>query len=99
VRKNGLVFELREHPSWNFLSLDYCVEQARYVLQSPATRNALIIPILLNPISLQLELPLEQLEFLPSNGKAITEWPNRNDAFFDVTMGISRLLLAKNFFV
>jgi hypothetical protein len=53
-----------------------------------------VIPILLRPVYYD-DAPFAQLEMLPSNGKPITSWTHRDEAFADVAYGLSRIL---NFF-
>lgn len=52
-----------------------------------------MVPILLRPAVLT-DAPFARLHALPSNGKSITTWRNRDSAFVDVALGIEQVLLA-----
>src|SRR5579885_1002223 len=60
------------------------LEQARH-------GKARIIPLLLRPVGWHAT-PLGQLSCLPSNGRPITSWGNRDEAFQDCVDGITWLL-------
>lgn len=51
-----------------------------------------IIPVLLRP-AMFTDAPFARLQSLPSNGKSITTWRNRDSAFVDVALGIEKALL------
>jgi tetratricopeptide (TPR) repeat protein len=51
----------------------------------------LLVPILLRPTTLA-DAPLASLSFLPSNGRSITTWRNRDSAFVNVVRGIELVL-------
>jgi hypothetical protein len=37
--------------------------------------------------------PFARFSALPTNGKAVTSWPNRDEAWFDVTSGIRQAIV------
>jgi tetratricopeptide (TPR) repeat protein len=50
-----------------------------------------VIPVQLQPIAWDSS-PLSQYNALPSNGKAISLWPNKDAAFADVVQGMRKIL-------
>src|SRR5260221_1257155 len=74
--------------SSNFLASDYyCGIEVQQAMQRHDTNEARVIPILLRPVDWQ-GAPFGKLKSLPSNGKPITTWDNRDMALFDVACGI-----------
>jgi hypothetical protein len=49
------------------------------------------IPIILSPTDLT-GTPFAKLQALPKNAKPITRWTKREDAYYDVVMGIRRAI-------
>ena len=74
--------------SSDFVASDYCYgpEMAR-ALERASTGDARVIPVILRPVD-WLRSPFGNLEALPKDGKPITLWPNRDDAFNDVARAI-----------
>lgn len=80
--------------SASFLSSRYWYSvEMRQALERYQRGTAHIVPILLRPVVLT-DVPFAQLRALPSNGKSITTWRNRDSAFVDVALGIEQMLLA-----
>jgi TIR domain len=78
--------------SADFLASDYCYcVEMQQALQRHQTGEARVIPVLLCPVDWQ-SAPFEKLKALPSNGKPITLWRNRDAAFADVVQGIRTAL-------
>jgi hypothetical protein len=50
-----------------------------------------VIPILLRPVFYEGS-PFAHLSSAPTNGKAITTWANRDEAFVDIVEGLNRVL-------
>jgi hypothetical protein len=50
--------------------------------------TARVIPVILRPIDAWHTAPFGKLQALPGNGKAVTAWKNRDEAFADVARGI-----------
>jgi len=74
--------------SANFLASEYCYSiEMQHALQRQEAGTASIIPILLSPVDWPSS-PFGSLKALPSNGKPITMWRNRNAAFADVVQGV-----------
>lgn len=53
--------------------------------------EAHVIPILLRPVFYE-EAPFAYLSLLPANGKAITTWTHRDEAFTDIVRGLNLIL-------
>lgn len=72
----------------NFMRSDYCygVEMQR-ALEKHEAGEARVIPVILRPVDWQ-ETPLSKLQVLPTDGKPISTWRNRDQAFRDVAKGI-----------
>lgn len=69
----------------DFLASVYChdVEMKR-AMELHAERKARVIPIILRPCDWQASAPLGKLLAVPTDGKAITKWPDRDEAWLDV---------------
>jgi hypothetical protein len=76
----------------DFLASNYCygVEMQR-AMQRHEANEARVIPLLLRSVDWQ-SAPFAKLKALPSNGKPITEWRNRDAAFMDITQSIREAL-------
>jgi O-acetyl-ADP-ribose deacetylase (regulator of RNase III) len=74
--------------SADFIHSQYCydVEMTR-ALERHDKRLALVIPIILRPVSLQ-GTPFAKLQALPKDAKPVVTWPDRDSAFVDITDGL-----------
>ena len=80
--------------SASFLSSDYCYdEEMKRALDRHERREAKVIPIILRLCDWQ-GAPFGKLQALPRDGKAITSWSNRDEAFTDVALGIRQAVEA-----
>ena len=72
----------------DFLASDYCynMEMQRAVARHESG-EARVIPILLRPCDWH-GTPFGQLQCLPRDGKAVTTWRNRDEAFLDIAQGL-----------
>lgn len=74
--------------SADFLASDYCYDvEMQRALQRHEAGDARVIPVILRPVRWQ-GAPFEKLQALPPDGKAITTWPNMDEAFVQVIRGI-----------
>jgi hypothetical protein len=90
--KRASIFLLLISP--DFLASDYCYGiEMHQALERHRTGTAYVIPIILRPADWQ-ETPLRDLQALPPEGKPITSWPDRDEAFDQVTKGIRRVIMA-----
>ncbi len=76
----------------DFMDSDYCndVEVVR-AMERHEAGDARVIPILLRPVDWE-GAPFSRLNALPSNGQPVTSWPDRDEAFLDITKGIKKAL-------
>lgn len=78
--------------SVDFISSDYCFsKEMKYAIERHYTGEARVIPILLRPIH-YTSAPFNVLQMLPSNGVPVTSWPNHDEAFANVALGISNVV-------
>jgi hypothetical protein len=76
--------------SSNFLGSDYCYDvELRRALERHAAGEARVIPIILRPVDWH-GTAFARLQALPKDGKPVTKWSNRDEAFLDVAQGIRR---------
>src|SRR5689334_8391160 len=76
--------------SASFMASDYCydIEMERAMARHDAG-SARMIPIVLRPCDWKGS-PFSKLKILPKDGKAVTQWGDRDAAFVDVLQGIRR---------
>lgn len=76
----------------DFVASDYCygVEMKR-ALERHESGEVHVIPIILRPLDLE-GAPFSKLQMLPSEGRPITSWLNRDEAFSDVAKGIRKVV-------
>ena len=77
-----------------FLNSDYCfsIEMAR-ALERHDAKSARVIPIILRPCD-WMPMPFGKLTALPKDGKAVSIWPNTDEALLDAALGIRRAVEA-----
>jgi TIR domain len=74
--------------SADFISSDYCYGvEMKEALRRHERHEAIVIPIILRPVDWH-SAPFARFQALPRDGKAITTWLNRDEAFADVSRGI-----------
>ena len=78
--------------SADFIASDYCygVEMKR-ALERHAAGEARVIPVILRPCDWQ-DSDFAHLQALPVDGRAVTDWPNPDNAFTDIARGIRRVV-------
>jgi len=76
----------------DFMASDYCysTEMARAIARHNEG-SAQVIPILLRATFWQ-NAPFAKLQIIPTNAKPITSWPDRDDAFHDVTIQVNQVV-------
>ncbi len=76
----------------DFLASDYAYgrEMSR-ALERHHSGSATVVPIILRPSDWQ-NSPLGSLQALPSKGRPVSSWPNRDQAWLDVVQGLRRLI-------
>jgi predicted CopG family antitoxin len=76
----------------DFMASDYCYnKEMQHVLERHARGEVRAIPIILRPTDWRIT-PLGKLQPLPKDGKAITNWLNRDDAYLEVATGIRTII-------
>ncbi len=72
----------------DFLNSDYCYDiELTRAMERYADGDALVIPVILRPVDWKGEL-FGKLKPLPKQGKPVTSWTNRDEAFLNVAQGI-----------
>jgi len=73
-----------------FINSGFCFDQEmQRALQRHQHGTARVIPIILRPTDWQ-DSPFGKLQVLPKDGKPITRWDDRDEAFLNVVQGIRR---------
>lgn len=76
----------------DFLASDYAYgREMERALARHESRSAIVVPIILRP-SDWLNSRLASLQALPSAGRPISSWPNRDAAWLDVVQGLRKLI-------
>ncbi len=74
--------------SSDFMASEYCYSiEMKRAMGRHERGEARVIPIMLRPVLFRDE-PFTRLRMLPTNGKPIVSWRNRDSAFVDVALGI-----------
>jgi WD40 repeat protein len=75
-----------------FIASDYCygVEMMR-ALERHEAKNARVIPVILRPTDWH-SAPFGKLQALPTNGKPVTTWSSRDEAFLDIARGVRKAI-------
>jgi len=78
--------------SADFIASDYCytVEMGR-ALEKHKAETARVIPIILRPVDWE-ETPIGKLDALPTGKRAVTQWPNQDEAWLNVVQGIRKVV-------
>ncbi len=75
----------------DFIFSEYCysfeMKQAMVLHNSGKSR---VIPVILRAVDWK-RAPFGKLEALPTNGKAVTSWSNRDEALLDISVGIRKV--------
>jgi hypothetical protein len=75
----------------DYLDSDMCYQEMLDALERQKHGKACVIPILLRPCLLPTILK-ESLSCLPNNGRPVSKWKKRDQAFFDVARNICQIL-------
>ena len=75
----------------DFVSSDYCAGiELKEAMKRYRDGDAVVVPVILEPCDWKW-LDFGKLQATPKDGKAITDWPNLNSAFLDVTNTIRQI--------
>ncbi len=77
--------------SSDFIASEQCYRIAERALEKYQRKEARVIPILLHESDWEYSI-FGKLIPLPSNGRPISSWPDRNAAFLDVIKGIRKIV-------
>jgi hypothetical protein len=76
----------------DFIDSKYCYNiEMEVALRRHEEGSAVVIPIILRPCP-WLDTPLSKLNALPKDGKAFTEWGNRDKAALSIAQGIMEVV-------
>ena len=77
--------------SADFIASDYCydIEMTR-ALERHDKGEARVIPVILRHVDNWHAAPFGKLQVVPTDGRPVTDWPNRDEAFADVARQIRR---------
>ncbi len=74
--------------SADFLASDYCYDtEMKKAMERHDLGEARVIPVILRKVDWN-RAPFAKLNALPRDGKPVTSWPDRDEAFADVAEGI-----------
>jgi hypothetical protein len=77
----------------DFIASRYCWDvEIKRAMERHESGEARVIPVILRPVDWHFA-PFGKLQALPRDGRAVTEWPNRDQAFRDVARGIRETVL------
>lgn len=77
----------------NFLASDYCYDiEMQRAMERHDVGEARVIPIILTPVEGWMHSPFAKLQVLPKDGKPVTRWDDRDEAFVNVAQGIRRAI-------
>ncbi|MEX2247121.1 MAG: FxSxx-COOH system tetratricopeptide repeat protein, partial [Dehalococcoidia bacterium] len=78
--------------SADFIASDYCWDvEVKRAIERHEAGTARVIPVILRDCDWH-SAPFGKLQALPKDGKPITSWPNRDEAFADVARGIRKAI-------
>lgn len=79
--------------SADFLASDYCFDvEMQRALQRHKAGKAAVVPVILRAVDWS-EAPFGDLQALPKDRRPVTSWPDRDEAFVDVTSGLRKLIV------
>src|SRR6266702_2891982 len=79
--------------SADFFDSERCNDIMMRALQRQKEEYIRIIPIMLRPFDWEM-LPMSELQVLPTNGKSVTTWLNRDEAFSHIAKAIRKMVEA-----
>ena len=78
--------------SADFLASDFCYSrEMKQAIARHDANEARVLPIILRPTDWE-GAPFEKLHVLPTYGKPVSTWTDRDDAFHDVVQGIRKAI-------
>jgi hypothetical protein len=78
--------------SASFIASDYCyAKEMIRAIEKHSSSEARVLPFILRPCDWSNK-PFSKLQALPKEGKPITKWSNRDEAWTDVAKGIRKVV-------
>lgn len=75
-----------------FIASDYCYDiEMRRAMERYEKKEARVIPIILRPCSWE-SAPFSKLQALPMDGRPVTAWSNKDEAFLNIARGIEGVI-------
>jgi hypothetical protein len=75
----------------DFMYSDYCYDiEMKRAIQLHEAGTARVVPVILRPVDWSSAL-FGKLQALPKDGKPITKWDNRDEAFHNVSQGLRQI--------
>ncbi|QHG17654.1 TIR domain-containing protein [Nostoc sp. ATCC 53789] len=75
-----------------YLSSNWTIIELEKALVRHNSGQVRIIPIILSPTNLPPESPLYKMQSLPRDGKPVSSWVDRNEAWIDVMRGLQNVI-------
>jgi hypothetical protein len=77
----------------DFMNSDYCYgTEMKQAMAKHETGEAVVIPIILRLVDWE-GAPFSKLQALPTEGKAVISWPNRDEAFSDIAKKLRKVVM------
>ena len=78
--------------SADFIASDYCYDkEMKRALERHEAGEARVIPVILRQVEWK-QTPFGKLKPLPTGGKPVILWTDRDSAFFDIAQGIRKVI-------
>ncbi len=77
----------------DYLASNYLDSEMLRAIKRARTGEALVIPIILRPVS-WADSPLSNFQVLPTAGKPVTTWEQLDEAFYDITQELRKVILS-----
>lgn len=79
----------------DYLASNYCYEKEFKKALEMQAQGMLIIPVIVEPCD-WLNTPFKDFKALPTDGKPVSTWENKNNAFLDIIQNIRKLVSLPN---
>jgi len=84
--------------STNFLSSTACKREKKNALDLKKKKGILVVPIIISPCGWLDDDDLSKLLALPTDGQPVSNFPNKDNGWFDVYQGIKRIIEKESIF-
>ena len=74
----------------DFLASDICMTFVQQAIDLSVNGKKIVVPVLLRPALMQ-DVPFAHLESVPRDGRCVTSWRNRDEAFLDIAEALTEL--------